>query len=685
MNFFTPDKIEYFIQSLNKDYPVVKKLRKSKYYNIPCAFDIETSSTYKDDKKIAFMYIWMLSIDGNIIVGRTWWDFAEVMVKIINHLNISLNKRLVIYVHNLAYEFQFISKIFEWEDIFSIKERKPIYAVTKQGIEFRCSYLLTNKSLESLSKDLIKYKADKKVGDLDYNLIRHSETPLTEKEIGYCINDVVVVTNFIKETMEQDGDITKIPYTKTGYVRNFCREHCLKNKKYNRNIRTFTLDSNEYKMLKRGFQGGFTHASCRHSGKIRNNVNSYDFTSAYPAVMLMEKYPMSKGQRVHPESYEEFDYYLNHFCCIFDIKFVNILASKNSDHPLSFSKCWDVLDVVKDNGRVVSASELCTTLTDVDFDIMKSFYSWEDLAVGDMYVYKKDYLPKEFIECVLTLYENKTKLKGVEGEESNYLLSKSMLNALYGMCVTDIDRDEYAFKNDEWETNSSNLEETLDRYNKSYKRFISYPWGVWITAYNRRNLFSAIEEYDEDYIYSDTDSVKVINKDKHLDYINFYNNNVLVKLKKLSEYYNIDFDKFRPKDINGKEHLIGIWDDEGTYEIFKTIGAKRYMIYKDSILSITVSGLNKKSTVPYLLKTFDNNIDDVFKNFNENLYIPKGFTGKNTHTYIDEAIDGEIEDYLGNIGEYHELSYIHLEPSDYDFSLKSDYLQYLQGFKSYEI
>ena len=51
MNFFTPDKVEDFIQCLDTEYPVVKKLRKSKYYNIPCAFDIETSSTYKDDKK----------------------------------------------------------------------------------------------------------------------------------------------------------------------------------------------------------------------------------------------------------------------------------------------------------------------------------------------------------------------------------------------------------------------------------------------------------------------------------------------------------------------------------------------------------------------------------------------------------------------------------------------------------
>ena len=34
------------------------------------------------------------------------------------------------------------------------------------------------------------------VGDMDYKKIRNSETTLTEKEIGYCINDVKAVEWF---------------------------------------------------------------------------------------------------------------------------------------------------------------------------------------------------------------------------------------------------------------------------------------------------------------------------------------------------------------------------------------------------------------------------------------------------------------------------------------------------------
>ena len=54
------------------------------------------------------------------------------------------------------------------------------------------------------------------------------KTPLTEKEFGYCENDIRVLLSLIQEKIEQDGNIHKIPYTLTGYVRNFCRTRCFR-------------------------------------------------------------------------------------------------------------------------------------------------------------------------------------------------------------------------------------------------------------------------------------------------------------------------------------------------------------------------------------------------------------------------------------------------------------------------
>ncbi|WP_426466858.1 hypothetical protein, partial [Salmonella enterica] len=77
----------------------------------------------------------------------------------------------------------------------------------------------------------------------------------------------------------------------------------------------------------------------------------------------------------------------------------------------------------------MAAAKIALTITDVDFNIIKNFYSWESMRVGEMYCYKKEYLPTPFVKSILHLYESKTKLKGVEGKEVEYLNSKEMLNS----------------------------------------------------------------------------------------------------------------------------------------------------------------------------------------------------------------------------------------------------------------
>ena len=78
-----------------------------------------------------------------------------------------------------------------------------------------------------------------------------------------------------------------------------------------------------------------------------------------------------------------------------------------------------------DNGRIVGASELTIVLTEVDFEIAKKCYSWDKMQIGVCYSYKRGYLPKEFIECVLVWYGLKTTLKGVADKEKQYALYKT--------------------------------------------------------------------------------------------------------------------------------------------------------------------------------------------------------------------------------------------------------------------
>ena len=679
-----------FLSTIN-----TKDIIKSKdkiYYNLAMSFDIETSSFYEDRngvvytnddyrklkhtvkaEKKAIMYVWQFAIEENVIIGRTWNDFLYFCKKLYDYLD--LEKRyIIVYVHNLSYEFQFICRWFNWIDIFADSERKPIKAMTDTHFIFKCSYRLSGYSLEVLANNLKSHSIKKMVGDLNYNLIRNSKTPISKEELQYCINDVLIVTSYIDEQINEYGNIEKIPLTQTGKVRRYVRKQCFQNKDYKYFIKELTIEKPEYLLLKNAFAGGFTHCNAMYTNKICKNVTSYDFTSSYPTVLISEKYPMSKGKEVFIKNESELLNLIKNYCVLVDLQFTNIKTSFMYEQIISYSKCRNVKNPLINNGRIVQADTLTITCTDIDFLNIKDFYKWDSMKIGLCYIYKKDYLPKEFIKTVLHLYKSKTELKGVDGKEVEYLHSKELLNSLYGMCVTSIVHDSFNFNGSEWTTENGNLDEELKNYNTDKNRFLFYQWGVWCTAYARNNLYTGIKECKDDYIYSDTDSIKIFNADKHKTYFEKYNKWIVQKLEKCLRYHNIPLEYISPKTIKGEPKTLGIWDFDGFYTDFKTLGAKRYIFKKDNKLSITVCGLSKKSG-----KEFIENKKNPFIFFNEGMYIDSEHTGKMTHTYIDKEIENTITDYLGNTAYYHEKSFIHLEKTDYLLSLSDMYIKYFMG------
>ena len=663
-----------------EDYEVIKNNKKFEYYNIPAAFDIEVSSFREHEEKRACMYIWMFGINNLVTYGRTWEELDSFLKVLSTVLGLDENRRLCVYVHNLSYEFQFIRKRFDWNEVFLLEERKPAYCRTG-GYEFRCSMKLAGgKSLESVGKDLQKYKVEKKVGDLDYNKVRHSETPLTEKELGYCENDIRVLLSYIQEKIETDGDITKIPLTNTGYVRNYCRKACFKSwRKYKTLMKNLEVEPDEYGQLKRAFQGGFTHANAKYVGKVIENVASFDLTSSYPTVMVLEKFPMSRGKHIGSVTdVEQLIQLMETKCCMFNLEVTNLRPRLFQDNPISASKCQILERHIENNGRVVFADRLKITCTEQDLYIYAQFYDWDEWEITDMVVYDKAYLPRNFVKSILKLYKDKTQLKGLVDQTVNYMISKNMINAAYGMIVTDINRKEFDYVDDAFITSSPNLESNIEKYNKSMKRFLYYPWGVWVTAYARANLFSAIIELGDDYIYSDTDSVKFTNYEKHLDYFKNYGEIIMEKISDASTFHRISVDEFSPQNKSGKKVTIGLWDFEGVYDKFKTLGAKRYLVQKDGKFSLTVAGVNKKSACKYLEET-----GDPFKFFTKDLVIPADYSKRNVLTYIDDETSGLVCDYNGVVLPYREMSSIHMESTEYSFSLSDQFIKFLKGVQDF--
>ena len=673
------------IRQYSGQFPTITNNKRKTMYNIPAAFDIEVTSFDFDGEKNAIMYEWTLGLLNWVTYGRTWQQLINLLDSISGILQTEY-ANLIVYVHNLPYEWQFMRNRFKWQKVFFLDARKPVYAITKSGIEFRCSLKLSNKSLENTAKDLRKYPIEKMAGDLDYSLLRHDKTILTEKELKYCENDVRVILSYIQEKIEQDGDISKIPLTNTGYVRNYCRKACFeRRRKYRDLMEELTLDADEYIELKEAFQGGFTHANARKVDKIQYNVASYDFTSSYPSVMIAEKYPMGKAKRIGEATLVDLKKYSKSNCCLFRCKITYLISTTEIEHPLSSSKCRKLSEVAEDNGRIVTASYLETTMTEQDFFILEKFYSWDKFEIFDLILYNKGYLPNPFVKAIIYMYKRKTELKDVEGEEINYMILKNMLNSAYGMTVTDIVREIYEFSEDigyvektskmTKEEYRAELEAQIEQYNTSVKRFLFYPWGVWVTAYARYNLFTGIYACGSDYIYSDTDSIKLTNPEKHIDYFQEYNNLVSLKLKESCRARTINYEELTPCNKYGKNKPIGIWDYEGTYSRFKTLGAKRYLIEENGKFKLTVAGVNKKMAMKYI----EDNFQDPFNAFNSNLVIPKDNSGRNVLTYIDFIQSGTITDYTGIESKFFEYSSIHMESTSYSFHRSDAFRDYLLG------
>lgn len=676
----------------NKEFEYKKSNKKISYLNVPCCFDIEVSSyeTAPSENRVGIMYGWTFSFFGYVVLGRTWNEFIELTEILETKLSLNCSDtRLIVYVHNLSYEFQFIRKRLEWYKIFALEKREVVQAVTMGGIEFRCSYKLSGYSLANLSNQLHKYKIEKLVGDLDYKLIRSPYTPLTEKEINYMVHDVQEVVAYIQELIERESDITRLPLTKTGFVRRYCRHSCLYNKQnkrdsskflaYRKLMKNMQLSEETYKVLKSAYMGGYTHANAMYVDMTIKNVGSYDLTSAYPAHMTMEQFPMSTFNKIKLINSNQLEYLLKSKACLMKIAFKNLRPKFIFENYLSFSKCFNMKQPTLNNGRIVSAEILETYLTELDFEIVRKCYHWDEFIITDFYIADKGYLPKDLILSVLKLYKDKTELKDIIEKTVEYMQSKEYINSVYGMTVTDPLREEILYNaNNEWEKKEPNIEEALEHYNNGKNRFLYYAWGVWITAYTRRTLWDAIFYLAEDYVYSDTDSTKMMNYEKHRQFFERYNNYIINKLKIACNYQKIDINLCMPKNKKGEIKILGIWEEEKPYNKFKTLGAKRYLTENNNNLKITIAGVNKIKGSKYLQSEYG---DKAFDAFSDTLYFPKEHTGKNTHIYQDEEMTGYAFDYLGNYFEYDELSSIYMEESDYSLSITQQFLDYFRGMQ----
>ena len=555
---------------------------KRAYKDLFCAFDIET--TNHPDLEQAYMYIWQFQIEDQTIIGRTWMEFKEFMYNC--RLRLKEHEYLMIYVHNLSFEFSFLKGIYNFkpDEVFSIESRKVLRCTMWEHFELRCSYLLTNMNLATFTKRMgVIQKLSGE--EFDYSKIRYPWTELSDQELQYCIVDVKALVEALKVYFKIENDnFHTIPFTSTGFVRRDVKRAM---RHYNRqDLYNMQPDYEVFKILREAFRGGNTHANRYYSGKIMENITSYDRVSSYPDVQINELFPMSPWIREENVTAERACriIYKHQRAALMRVGFKNIrLKDPLWGCPyIPKHKCRNLGEHYNDNGRILWADWLEISICDPDLKIIMQEYDYDSITFYDFYHCRYGRLPKPLREEIQKFYRDKTELKGVAGQELFYMLQKAKLNSIYGMSCQMPVKQTIDFIDGQWVEQELPEQELLEKNNA--KAFLVYSWGVWTTCHARMELEKALNIVGPArFVYCDTDSVKFID-DGEVSF-NSYNES-----RKRTSMENGGV----AEDPAGHKHYLGVYENEGISPRFCTLGAKKYA-YEDAAgeLHITVAGVSK--------------------------------------------------------------------------------------------
>lgn len=553
--------------------------------------DIETSTEFKDVEEngrikkspliswLSYGYCKLYDCNGNTkrsLPFRKWEELDTFLRKISNYF---YSYKIVCYVHNLAYEFDFLIKNISKPKKMLANNSHSVISTTLEkykNIEFKCSYQLSGYALRKVGERVNLPKLES-----DYRTI-YPEDNITEEEWYYCERDCDIVAKDITKTyLKEYSKISDIPLTKTGRVRKKFKEFY--NSIYKENDCEWDLmpPENCYQAMLDSFAGGIAISNPLFTGINLKNVHSYDIKSSYPYVCLKELYPYTIRKEENPTllKLSEFKFW------IAKIKFYNIRSK--------FTWAWLSKDKMNDfdtnaeffNGKLISGDYAIRTLTSVDYEMICETYKFSEIEVLEFYPLEKySYLPYPYIETIKVYGKEKDRLskelkkleeEGKEGTQeyielsADYMLSKNDFNSIYGMSVQKLVQEEYEINNNfVWDKKDLKYKYKENRHLKR-----NFLYGIFITAYGRRNLLRAIiKNCPLTFVYSDTDSIK------------FTGDNIFIDTNErlTGEFATISY-----------LASLGKFEYEKTYQEFKTFGAKKYAFKYLDKYGVTVAGLPK--------------------------------------------------------------------------------------------
>lgn len=632
----------YTIKSnYEKDIPFIKKGKKSYLEQYIC-LDTETSHNHQDEKEKqeCWIYQWAFTFNKSIYYGRTPIELCEKLCEISSFYNLNTSNRIKIFIHNLPYDFSYLVMFFDKyfggvEHILAYANHKVFNIAYNNGLEFFCSYKLSNDSLDRWSKKL-NTKHKKLVGAIDYGKINTQFSQLNYKDWKYMFYDVIVLDECIYKQMELYNDnIATLPLTSTGYTRREILQAYKgkgKHKKMSKDMKSFkdtALNYDTYNMCRLEFSGGITHGNrLFKSETINGTIRHRDFVSHYPSQQRTKKFPMGRFNLFSNEiTIDKLVKYKNDYAILCDIYISNChLRDKKITLPyLQLSHCLKEhthnFKYLDDNGRVIYFEGTCHMVVDLnELLLIKEQYTFT-YVIKQTYASMLDYLPPFMTETIDKHFKGKSDLKnlvkqlekqGATLEEINkaeldLLKSKNVINGIYGVSATDIVRQDITLNGNEWNTNKLTEEEVkkkISDYYKSYNNCMRYQWGCYTTIYARLELMHFIKDIIgyENFLYADTDSCFYLSNDDIEKRIEEEN-------KRLYQD-SIDKKAYIITDKNETIVYNQFTDENEDIISFRFLHSKCYAyITNDGVLHSTIAGVQKKCGKFYQtqeLQTIDN-------------------------------------------------------------------------------
>lgn len=640
-------KCEKFKPEVSKEIKKGKKIYCSDYVSL----DTETAYNHASEKadKIGWLSSWCFKYQDNIVCGRTPTELIAQFNKLIEVNQLDDSKHLIIYVHNLSYDITYLFKWLVKEygnkfDCLCIDKRKYI-TFTINGLEFRCSYKLSNKSLNKWGKDLnVKHK--KKVGTFDYDKIIYQDTPLTYQEWKYQIYDVLCLDECIKKQLEIYGHtIATVPLTSTGYIRNDIRKHFKADKKNVKNFKKRALTLEVYNAFNNEFAGGVTHGNRYYKNKTiiflqdvkcvkspiyksfsihHNTIYKFfyhygkhrDFVSHYPSTLRNNRsFPSSAFSLVYTikdkVTFTDIKKSIANKCSLIKVVIKDLKVKKGVTIPfaqLHKFYCGKIGDCkfISDNGRILEMqgkSEVC--LTEYDYLILEQQYTFKALIVK-VWQARKDYIPNYLADSIDKYFLGKSDFKDkvhslkeqgyndyneeLFNANTDLMKSKNGLNGIYGSLATAIVR--LSYKPDiygNWaDSTESTPKEQIEKYYNNWNSFNEYQLGCYCTSLARYELYQFILIIGySNVLYCDTDSI-------------FYHSTPSIekRIAKLNETKRAKAIKHKAFIINenGKNVYYDWFDDEKeNIRQFRFLHSKCYAYVENKKTHCTIAGVQSFS------------------------------------------------------------------------------------------